>query len=94
MLVGLWRQVLTSISYVSLAAGGGGGNYNDNDKNVNNSDLCVLFNEHLQCAGYCAKCLPYAFSLHPQNHPYDSRYIIHPIVQMRTLKLREVKLFA
>lgn len=38
MLVGLWRQVLALISYVSLAAGGGGGNYNDNDKNVNDSD--------------------------------------------------------
>lgn len=54
--------------------------------------VCLLFNEHLQCAGYCARCLPYAFSLHPQNHSYDSRYIIHSILQMRTLKLREVKL--
>ena len=56
--------------------------------------VCLLFIERLQCPRYCAKCLLYVISLEPENHCYYSRYIIHLIVQIRTLKLVEVKLLA
>ena len=94
MLVGLWGQVLASIYNMSWLLMVAEGILTVMIRMLIIVLVCLLFIEHLQCPGYCAKCLLYVFSLDPQNHPYDSRYIIHLIVQIRILKLVEVKLLA